>query len=64
MLKMMFRNLEFNLSFPIQTQGLVRCAEAALSLIFEEDKYLVYSSSKAAVSKIRYFCYCGRNEMT
>lgn len=46
MLKMVFRNPDFNLSFPIQTQGLDRCFEAALSLAFEEDKYLVYSSKK------------------
>lgn len=32
---MVFRNPDFNLSFPIQTQGLDRCIEAALSLAFE-----------------------------
>jgi len=48
MLKTLFRNLEFNLSFPILKQGLDRCVEAAVSLMFEE--LVVYSSSKAAVS--------------
>lgn len=46
-----FRNLEFNLSFPIQTQDLDICVEAILSLIFEEDKYLVYSSSKEPLER-------------
>lgn len=48
---MVLRNPDFNLSFPIQTQGLDRCVEAALSLAFEEDKYLVYSSKKEAANR-------------
>lgn len=59
---MLFRNLEINLSFPIRTQGLDICIEAALIFIFEEENYVVYSSSKAAVSKIK-IPYSRRKEM-
>lgn len=51
MLKMVFRNPDFNLLFPIQTQGLDRCVEAELNLAFEEDKHLVYSSNKEEVNR-------------
>lgn len=51
MLKLMFRNPEFNLSFPIETKGQDRYVEAAVSLAFEADKYLVYSSQKEAVNR-------------
>lgn len=48
---MVFRNPDFNLLFPIQTQGLDRCVEAELNLAFEEDKHLVYSSNKEEVNR-------------
>lgn len=47
----MFRNSDFNLSCPIQTQGLDRCVEGELSLSLEEDKHLVYSSNKKEVNR-------------